>query len=98
MAHSRAERRKNDWKKAIRKHNIVVSWGPNWRNGWYDDLHRYCDGKIHCSCSLCAAKTRNHRPTRSRFSAPGINYCMMDRRRMDEMDGEEEEFYSDVFL
>lgn len=90
MGHSRAERRKNSWKKAIRKDKIVKSWGPNWKNGWYRDLHRYCDGKIHCSCPLCAAKTRNHRHTRRRFDAPGINYCLMDRRRMDEMDYEEE--------
>ena len=81
MGHSRAERRKNSWAKAIRRDKIVKSWGP---------LHRYCDGKIHCSCPLCAAKTRNHRHTRRRFDAPGINYCLMDRRRMDEMDYEEE--------
>lgn len=51
---TRAERRKLDFKKAIRKKNICEK-----RFGFeqYDNVHQYSKNKIHCSCPLCTAKT-----------------------------------------
>lgn len=51
---TRAERRKNDYNKAIRKKNIVEH---NHGHSLYDNLHQYSKNKIHCSCPLCAGKT-----------------------------------------
>ena len=47
---TRAERRKNDYNKAIRKKNIAEH---NHGSSWYDNLHQYSKNKIHCSCPLC---------------------------------------------
>lgn len=47
---TRAERRKNDYSKAIRKKNIAEH---NYGFSYYDNLHQYSKNKIHCSCPLC---------------------------------------------
>ena len=48
-----AEKRHNDWKKAIRKRNIIHNYGFD----YYDNLHQYSKNKIHCSCPICRGKT-----------------------------------------
>ena len=48
-----AEKRHNDWKKAIRKRRIDRERDPNDTHDWYDNLHQYSKNKIHCSCPLC---------------------------------------------
>lgn len=58
--HRRSTRRKNDWRKAKRK-EWIVHHVYCWPEGWYDNLHEYSKGKIHCSCPLCAAKTNPKR-------------------------------------
>ena len=61
-----AMNRHNSRKKALRKRTIdrQVHWcGRNNEYSWYDNLHEYSKGKIHCSCWLCSAKTRKHGPT-----------------------------------
>lgn len=58
--------RYESWKKALRKRKIdkQVHWcGRDGEHTWYNNLHEYSKGKIHCSCGLCAAKTRKHGPT-----------------------------------
>ena len=56
--------RYESWKKALRKRKIdmQVHWYCS-EHPWYNNLHEYSKGKIHCSCGLCAAKTRKHGPT-----------------------------------
>ncbi len=49
-----AERRKNDYNKALRKKDIAEHIYGFAR---YDNVHQYSKNKIHCSCPLCAAKT-----------------------------------------
>ena len=47
----RANRRKKDVNKALRKRNIskhAIGWD------WYNNLHQYSKNKIHCSCPWCA--------------------------------------------
>jgi len=59
MCRTLAEKRHNDWTKAIRKQKICRE-----RDGseWYPHLHQYSKGKIHCSCSLCKPKVSKRRP------------------------------------
>ena len=67
-----AEKRHNDWKKAIRKRKIVNNV-YRWPEGWYDNLHQYSKNKIHCSCPLCRGLTKAGKNTIS------------DRRKLEEM-------------
>ncbi len=58
---TRAKRRKNSVKKAIRKRNLnraIVNFYPFAieRNLLYDNLHQYSKNKIHCSCKYCRFK------------------------------------------
>ena len=83
-----AEKRHNDYKKAIRKRRIDRELSSQWGHDWYDNLHQYSKNKIHCSCSLCAAKTSN----KGWYAYYGgtKNWKISDRRKMDEMDYDEE--------
>lgn len=81
----RSTRRKNDWRKAKRK-EWIVHHVYRWPEGWYDNLHEYSKGKIHCSCPLCAAKTN---PKRKRI---GRGFAGRDKRRAEAMDCEEKEY------
>ena len=80
-----AEKRHNDWKKAIRKQKIVHNVYPKDMNNkpseYYDNLHQYSKNKIHCSCPLCRSKTNNKG---SRFG-PCENWSISDTRRIEEM-------------
>jgi len=72
-----AEKRHNDWKKAIRKRRITRSWG--WDTEYYDNLHQYSKNKIHCSCPFCRAKTRRN------IWGSKEQWSMRDERRIEEM-------------
>ena len=55
---TRAERRHNDFKKALRKKRLSDAW--MWpEHHYYDNLHQYSKNKIHCSCPICTQKTNN---------------------------------------
>ena len=106
MARTRAWRRYKDYTKAKRKRDIdiTVSWYPSFwigfsdgeyvfpKRGLYNNLHQYSKNKIHCSCPMCSAKTRNkgHRRKRKNY-APSINYSMMDLKKQQSMDDDEKE-------
>lgn len=88
---NRGWRRKKDFSKAIRKNNIdkeLTSWHYIL---CYNNLHEYSKNKIHCSCAMCSAKTRNkgNRRKLSGNYSPSINYTIKDQKRKDEMDYEE---------
>ncbi len=76
-----AEKRHNDWKKAIRKRKIdrEVQGTAGSQHDLYDNLHQYSKNKIHCSCPLCRGKTdynSNH-------------VTISDKRKLDEMNSQE---------
>lgn len=54
--YGRGLKRRNDWKKAKRKENIV-------KHIYFDDFirprHWYSKNKVHCSCPLCSEKRKN---------------------------------------
>ena len=87
---SRAMRRHNDWRKAIRKRNIVHDVFPKNDDGtvtdYYPHLHQYSKGKIHCSCPLCSAKTKNKSPRRSHAWAPSVNWDYADKKKIIDME------------
>ena len=75
-----AEKRHNDWKKAIRKKRIINAYGWD----YYDNLHQYSKNKIHCSCPMCTAKTNNRgRPV---YGTGKHNWSTADRRRIEDME------------
>jgi hypothetical protein len=108
MYRKRAWRRYKNYTKAKRKRDIdiSVSWYPSFwpgyidgeyvfpNRGMYKNLHQYSKNKIHCSCPMCSAKTRNkgHRRKRKNY-APAINYRRMDMRRQMAMTADEYDFY-----
>ena len=73
-----AEKRHNDWKKAIRKRKIINAYGWD----YYDNLHQYSKNKIHCSCPMCRRKTNNKKS----WWGPRENWSMRDERRIEEME------------
>ena len=54
-----------------------------------NDPGRLDKAKIHCSCPLCSAKTRNKHKRRGSGS---INYKISDQRKVDAMNFDEEDF------
>ena len=76
-----AEKRHNDWKKAIRKRRITRSWG--WKEDYYDNLHQYSKNKIHCSCPMCACKSKGKKA--KRLAGPAVNWSIADEKRIEEM-------------
>ena len=64
MHRTKAERRHNDWMKIRRKAKIVKEYDKEWYdNFWAGQEHRLSKSKIHCSCPICAAKTKIHGPS-----------------------------------
>jgi len=98
MSRSRAWRRWKNFVKARRKHKLDGELTPYFYNNeegaqyrflYYRNLHEYSKGKIHCSCMMCRAKTRNKGHRKS--WAPALNYKPSDRRRIDSMNWDEQE-------
>lgn len=74
---TQAEKRHNDWKKAIRKKKIINAYGWD----YYDNLHQYSKNKIHCSCPMCRAKTGK----RKTWGTNHKNWPFSDKKRIEEM-------------
>ena len=66
-----------------------------WQSYWYVK-HRGClnKQKIHCSCSLCSAKTRNKGKRRKlgKNYAPSLNWSQSDKRKIESMKEQEKDF------
>ena len=75
-----AEKRHNDWKKAIRKKKIINAYGWD----YYDNLHQYSKNKIHCSCPLCAGQSKGKKVKRT--YGPSENWSVADKRKIEEME------------
>lgn len=75
---TRAERRKNDFNKAIRKRNIVEDL-----HGFlpmYDNLHQYSKNKIHCSCPCFSVKTGKYGNTPNYKHSDELKIASMNAR------------------
>lgn len=98
---TRAERRHNDWRKAIRKYRIdkeTSIWLHLTNKPWlyYDNLHEYSKNKIHCSCGMCSRcyKTNNKGRRRKIHGnyAPSKNWSVRDKKRIATMDETENDY------
>ena len=95
---TRAERRHNNVKKAIRKRNLSLQlyWTNNYDDKksvgtWYNNLHQYSKNKIHCSCPLCSSKTKN-KGNHKNYS-PSFNPTISMQRKLDSMNSQLQEVY-----
>ena len=85
----KAEKRHNDWKKAIRKRRIdrETQGTFEFQHDWYDNLHQYSKNKIHYSYGRYH-KTNNkgkHRYAPKNY-AKSKNWSPSDQRKLDTMD------------
>ena len=100
-----SENRRLSILKAIRKRRIdrAVAY-PFYYRGTYNDgpidlyknLHQYSKNKIHCSCSMCSAKTRNKGSSKHKGKARPINYKISDVRKINRLEYEDREENIDV--
>lgn len=97
MCRTLAEKRHNDWKKAIRKHKICLT-----RDGseWYSHLHQYSKNKIHCSCPMCSSKAKKHRPAfgEEKGRHRGRNWSHSDVRKIIAMTAREREYTNELAI
>lgn len=92
---SRGYYRDVGYRKAKRKQRItkeVYKWMQSF-HPYYDNLHQFSKNKIHCSCPMCSAKTRNkkRRKNNGRGFAPSINYKVSDLRKIQSVDSQIED-------
>ena len=86
---SRAYNRYVSKRKALRKRRIAREvYSDGKEHPYYDNLHQYSKNKIHCSCPLCAAKTRNK--GKRRYKAGNymrhLNYKVSELKHIISMD------------
>lgn len=93
---TRAWRRRKNVTKALRKLNITKHYWSFDSHPYYSNLHQYSKNKIHCSCPMCSAKTRNKGRRSRKNYHPAINYKPSDLRRQKAMDQDEADFSSDL--
>ena len=90
--------RKMAWRHARRKRRIAKMVYASWHDEsdweYYDNLHQFSKNKIHCSCPMCSAKTRNKgkRRYKSGNYMRHINYKVSELKRQISMDDEEFEY------
>lgn len=85
------ENRRRSILKALRKKRIdrdIYSYLDR-SHGYYNNLHQYSKNKIHCSCPMCAAKTKNKGPRKKKWWAPPRNYKISDVRKIQRLEYEE---------
>ncbi len=90
-----AENRRNSILKALRKrridHDIYCHYyyrgtAKDPEAGYYKNLHQYSKNKIHCSCPMCSAKTRNKGRSKHKGMSPTINYKISDVRKIQKLE------------
>ena len=86
------ENRRRSILKALRKRRLdkdVYSYF-NREHGYYDNLHQYSKNKIHCSCPICANKTRGKCMSRFKRVIPGVDYKISDVKKIQRLEYQEE--------
>ena len=87
------ENRRKSILKALRKkridHAVYRYWYDDPNRGFYDNLHQYSKNKIHCSCPMCSAKTKNKGRRKKNWWAPPRNYKISDVKKIQKLEYEE---------
>ena len=83
-------------RKALRKRRIAEEVYHNGKEyPYYNNLHQYSKNKIHCSCPMCSAKTRNKGRRRYKSKSGNymrsLNYKTSELKRQMAMDADLEE-------
>ena len=86
------------WNYSIYNNPIKPTYFPtNYKGkyGMYDNLNQYSKDKIHCSCPMCSAKTRNKGKRRNLHGnySPSLNYHISELRRQRSMDADERDYF-----
>lgn len=92
--YSSAYKRDISRRKALRKRRIAEEiYHDGKEYPYYNNLHAYDKGKIHCSCPMCSPKTRNKGSRRHRAGnyARHLNYKWSELKRQIAMDADLEE-------
>ena len=92
---TRSQRRYTDYTKAVRKQDISKQcYGFE----WYDNLHEYSKGKVHCGCCMCREKTNNKGRKHRHVWYPLINWKQSDRKKLESMKEEFDEYIGGDFV
>ena len=86
---TKAFNRYQSYVKAKRKQQLAKDiYYDGVNHPYYNNLHQYSKNKIHCSCCMCAAKTRNKGSRRTQHAnyASSINYKHSDLRKQMQLD------------
>lgn len=90
---SRALNRYKSYVKAKRKQQLAKEIYYDGANRpYYDNLHQYSKNKIHCSCPVCSAKTKNKGRKSNNYN-PTHNHKISEKRKIMAMDYDKMEFY-----
>lgn len=89
MNRDRSYYRKMRAKHIRRKKKIgTITYGEQWH---YKHDGMYSKGKVHCSCMLCRAKTRNKGRGQG-HTVPAINYKHSDQVKVQRMDNQHKDY------
>ena len=92
----REKKKKNDYKKAIRKRRLTKElYSSNSDCNWdyYNNLHQYSKNKIHCSCGMCRAKTNDKKhKLYSTTHRKNKNWTHSDRKKIEKMKADLSEY------
>jgi len=87
-----AEKRHNDWTKAIRRKNILLE--HQWEEDDLKPLHYYSKNQLWCTCWMCKQHTNNKKPQR-RIYGSYMNWKISDQRKLNSMDEDLEDLALD---
>ena len=94
---SRAYNRDVSKRKALRKKRLAEEVYYNGKEyPYYNNLHQYSKNKIHCSCPMCSAKTRNKGRRDRKNYMRSLNYKASELKRQISMDDEELEYTGSI--
>ena len=103
---NRAERRKSDFRHALKKHALAIKtgwhtrkgeiWGYNKEYGYkeFDSIHQYSKGKITPDDRTCKTRNKSY-SRRHRYGNynESISYKHSDQIKVDKLDLQEQEYY-----
>ena len=87
------ENRRRSILKALRKRRLdrEIYCYLSDEHRYYNNLHQYSKNKIHCSCPMCASKTRGSCISRFKRIISGANYKISDVRKIQRLEYQDEE-------
>jgi len=89
MERTRAQRRYNSRRKALRKRRITKEvYLESDEHPYYDNLHQFSKNKIHCSCPDCQMKSRDYPKHTDLQKKEAMDSSMKDLEEVEESNEE----------